>query len=161
MGWHRNDIYSIHTQNTNWDFNLKWVWMTVKWPWKILIGCCLLIQVILKSFCHSYVILSFLCHFVILMSFPHSYVIPSFLCHSIIPSSFCHYIIIPMSFQSFQCHSSHSYVILSFLGHSMPFLHHSISFLRHSMSFGHHSSRPPWPCHKVWRKVVHPEVRLG
>ena len=30
-----------YISNKNWDFNLKWVWMTVKWPWKILIGCCL------------------------------------------------------------------------------------------------------------------------
>ena len=80
--------------------------------------------------------------------------ITSFRCHPIIPQSFRHYSIIPMPFH-------HSYVIPSFLCHSMPFLRHSISFLPHSMSFWHHSSRPLWPCHKVWRKVVHPKVRLG
>ena len=29
------------------------------------------------------------------------------------------------------------------------------------MSFRCHSWRPPRPGHKVWRKIVHPEVRLG
>ena len=109
------------------------------------------------SFHHSYVILSFLFQSIIPMSFHHLNVIP------IIRMSFCHYIVIPMSFH-------HSYVIPSFLCHSiipMSFHHsyvipcHSYVIPFHSMSFRHHSSRPLWPCHKVWRKVVHPKVRLG
>ena len=36
-----------------------------------------------------------------------------------------------------------------------------MSFLCHSNVIPCHSSRPPGPCHKVWRKIVHRKVRLG
>ena len=49
-----------------------------------------------------------------------------------------------MSFKSFL---SHSVIPRSF--HAIP------------TSFRDHSSRPPWPCHKVWRKIVQTKVRLG
>ena len=46
----------------------------------------------------------------------------------------------------------------------MP-LHHPyvipMSFLCHSNVIPCHSSRPPSPCHKVWRKILHRKVRLG
>jgi len=36
-----------------------------------------------------------------------------------------------------------------------------MSFPCHSNVIPCHSSRPPGPCHKVWRKILHRKVRLG
>ena len=36
-----------------------------------------------------------------------------------------------------------------------------MSFLCHPNVIPCHSSRPPGPCHKVWRKILHRKVRLG
>ena len=56
-----------------------------------------------------------------------------------------------MSFRSFLSHPSHSRIIPSFLCH----------FNVIPLSFQFYSWRPPWPCHKVWRKIVQTKVRLG
>ena len=118
--------------------------------------------IISSSLCHSIIPVHSIiiwCHSnLIPMPFHHLNVIPSLQCHSIILLAFYHSWLIPsFILESFQCHSSHSWVIQSFLHHSII----PISFHIIPISFWPHSLRPPWPCHKVWRKVVHPEVRLG
>ena len=127
---------------------------------------------VIQSFLvHSVIILSFQCHSIISSSFRHSWlisVIPVSFNHSyFILSLYHHSGVIPLSFDAILMPFHISNAILSLLSH---FSHFSVIQVilkpfHHANIIPHHFDLIPWGliglCHKVWRKIVHPKVRLG